>query len=443
MNLSLAESRDLSVGVVSQNNVSSELLLEILDHQGVCYEQVQTASASSKTYPVVLIADNSSQDSALLARGACASGENVVVASQIIDLNSILSSLSGLDNRAQDRLDMIVNEEEVKLTAEIKEALSRQGFPLVRKWFWPNFAKTCCVLSHDIDWLTYSPFHRAVLEGELGAFQIIKLAINNIFRRRDYGWNIPQMIELESKHGFKSSFYFQTSYEKGQALAEESIRALKEKEFEIGLHGYHSSHKDGAALKSELAKFHAMVGTAPEGLRYHILKFKVPETWLLEHEAGLRYDATFAYNEYYGFRSGVCFPYHPFSDKRLPILELPTGFMDWTSLHRKDRGEKAMSMLRAVKTGAEKYHGLLVVDFHNTYLNKDSFPDIYNAYENLLNEISAEQYWVATAAECAKWWQRRASAKPNPKLDGSDQPIFEQTGIPLVAEYEDKILPLS
>ncbi len=434
--------RELNLGFVRQKGVVSDVTLEILDHQGICYEEIEEGAAS-QMYPVVVIPDHSSSELSTLAKASCVNLDNVVVASRVIRLDSILESLSGLGNRTGDRLDFAVNEEELKLTLAIKQAFYRLDLPLVRKWFWPNLAKSCCVLSHDIDWLTYSPFHRAVIEGKLGPSRFIKLAINSIFRRRDYGWNIPSMIELEAKHGFKSSFYFQTSYEKGQALAEESIKMLKEQKFEIGLHGYHSSHKDSKALKSELEKFHKLVGTYPEGLRYHILKFKVPETWLLECEAGLKYDATFSHNEYYGFRSGVCFPYHPFNNQRLPILELPTGYMDWTALHRKDRGERAKSMLKEVMGGVEKYHGLLVVDFHNTYLNKDSFRDIYDAYETLLNEISAEQYWVATSAECVQWWNKRAGARPKPKLDERDRVFFEETGVPLVAEYEDKTVILS
>ena len=68
----------------------------------------------------------------------------------------------------------------------------------------------------------------------------------------------------------------------------------------------------------------------PKGLRYHVLKFQVPLSWEIETATGFEYDATFYYNRFFGFRSGTCFPYRPFSQtSRLPILELPTGYMDW------------------------------------------------------------------------------------------------------------------
>ena len=103
----------------------------------------------------------------------------------------------------------------------------------------------------------------------------------------------------------------------------------------------------------------------------------------------------------------------------MQIVELPTGFMDWTALHRNLRGPKLESMLMQVKEVVERYHGVLVVNFHNTYINSDTFPDTYDSFVSLLKSITIDGYWIASAEECARWWEYRALTKLDPQLDDS------------------------
>jgi hypothetical protein len=144
----------------------------------------------------------------------------------------------------------------------------------------------------------------------------------------------------------------------------------------------------------------------------------VPSTWELESSAGLDYDATFSYNRFFGFRGETCFPYHPFGERRLPLLELPTSFMDWTALNRGLRGGSVEKILDVIMEGVELYHGLLVVNFHNTYLNRETFPDVLGLYEGLIERVSSRGYWTTTAESCSSWWKRREAATPQVSPEG-------------------------
>src|SRR5207237_9756382 len=129
------------------------------------------------------------------------------------------------------------------------------------KQFWPNQAIACCVLTHDVDWFTYSPFHKAIFQVKSDLPRRSKLLINSVFGgARDYGWNIPNIIKLEKDYGAKSTFLFQTDYGGENSFVEPSIKLLKSEGCEIGLHASHSSHKSEEALRTELKAFNTRTG---------------------------------------------------------------------------------------------------------------------------------------------------------------------------------------
>ena len=420
--------------LMTKGSVLDQVLMEMLDHQGVVYE-VASADRAEK-YPIVLAASRTAEAGMTKALGT--SNESLLVVDEVVRLDEVLRCFSGRIEKKGDQMEATVNQEESTLTGAIMERLSSMDLPLVTKWFWPNQADACCVLTHDIDWLTYSPFHRAVLDGQKDLIRLSSLAAKSFIRRKDYGWNIPEMVAMERKHGVKATYLFQTSYEDKKSHLKPSVDLLTAAGFELGLHASHSSHKAIDALKSEVECCRKVTGSIPDGVRYHILKFKVPDTWKIAAEAGLKYDATFSYNQCFGFRSEVCFPYRPFDNGRLPITELPTGFMDWTALSRGMRGERAERILTQVRQIVEKYHGVLTVNFHNTYINNQTFPDIFELYESLLRTVTSGSYWVATASECVAWWKLRAAAVVEPTVDDEGKVSCPGSPVPLVVQDDRK-----
>jgi peptidoglycan/xylan/chitin deacetylase (PgdA/CDA1 family) len=426
---------DLTIGVVPQGSIYDEILYEMLDHQGVAYRIIGPGSEPRK-YPLVLLSKNSEEPYSSALR-SCDAESSVIVAEKAVAFDAVLPLLSGTVTDRRDNFDLVVNKEEEKLLSAVRERLFGLNLPFVRKWYWPGKAKACCVFTHDIDWFDYSPFHKQVARESSNPIRLLRLAFDSVVRRRDYGWNIPETTALEQEYGFKATVFFQMYYP-GKDLLEQSAEILKEHSFEVGLHGAQTSQKDPESLREEMEIFRKRIGMEPKGLRYHILKFEVPRSWEIETAAGFEYDATFYYNRFFGFRAGTCFPYHPFSQtSRLPILELPTGYMDWTSLHQEQGAQQQLETLERTRKAVEGYNGILVANFHNTYLNPATFPSVYGTFRALLETAKTEGYWVATALESARWWQHRASTQINPRLE-SGEVVCSPSSVDVQVERESK-----
>jgi hypothetical protein len=417
--LSLDRSNEtpLTVSLVHQGTLYDDLLAELLEQQGVPFKAVLKGDPEYQG-PVALIS-KSTPEACIRATQSCGGKkENVLIGEEIVDAETIRHMLGGLQDNKKDNFDLPVNEEGRKLVAAVGKRMSEIGLPLVLKSAWPEDAKACCVLTHDIDFMSFSPFHKVVLRGFDHPSRLMRLLYNGAMRRTNYGWNIAETIELEKRYGFRSTFLFMNRYEaRDAAYFERSLNLVKEGGSEIALHASESSHKTVEAMDAEMETFRERTGFYPRGVRHHILKFQSPETWVIESRFGLEYDATFGYNRFYGFRAGSCLPFHPFTaTARIPILELPTGFMDWTALHRSDDRSKFGEFLDLARARVEEYNGALVVNFHNTYLNRETFPFVIEEYESLLRYVREKQYWVATAAECAAWWGRRSQEQIEPRL---------------------------
>ena len=199
------ETKELTIGVAASDSPLTSVLYEIMDHQGLVYEDISMNNKSSTLYPVVILPEYS-ESSFASAKKNCVSEENVIDSSKLVDLEKIRHYLAGESSIKDDQFDLFVNNEETKLFSQIRDRLARSNLPLVRKVFWPSRAKACCVITHDIDWFTYSPFHKAVFSGEIAQIRLLKLLVTNLLRKRNYGWNIPEMIGLEVNHGCKSTF---------------------------------------------------------------------------------------------------------------------------------------------------------------------------------------------------------------------------------------------
>jgi len=178
------------------------------------------------------------------------------------------------------------------------------------------------------------------------------------------------------------------------------------------------------------------------GQRQHTLKFIVPETWVFLESNGLKYDSTFSCNTKFGFRIGICYPYHPFDKKnntKFNILEIPMSYMDSIGYQYRNYAEcQHISVISKLMDTVEMYNGVLVLNFHNAYANKKLFPEIYNAFLESLNIVSQDKYWIATTGECAEWWLKRENAKID--IYYENQVIIGKSTVPfpISIEYPDK-----
>ncbi len=331
----------------------------------------------------------------------------VVYVDDHLPIEDSISRLQGKAEPSGSFLEPSVSVGAKSLLDAIRGAFSAGGLPLVTKGYWPDGAPACLVLTHDVDWFTYSPFHRAVARGN-PLPRLLALVLRYAGGRR-YGYNIDSVIGLEAKLGVRSTFLFRNSYGAVQGMLGKAVAECKGAGCEVALHASKKSYKLPEVMEEEKSVMERVSGMQVAGTREHMLKFDRERTWKCIESAGLTYDMTFGVNEKLGFLAGLCHPYHPMSDegRAYRFVEIPTSFMDWTAIRSGLGKEELTSVMRKLKDSVLSLNGCLCVNFHNTYIDGELFPEIERAYRLLIEECKASGFWVATAKECAEWWLDR------------------------------------
>jgi hypothetical protein len=397
----------------------SQILKEMLNHQGVIFEEV----VDGTDYPCIIYTGIEGED---------VKTNNVINAEKIIPMDRIEIMLSGTLNQNLNHPD--VNKYEIKIVEEIRKVLYSQELPLIKKWFWPNFAKACCIMTHDIDRLSIPPIYARRETPNLIKFLLYVLYYYEkyILRVKKFNDYIDLIIDIETKYGVKSSFYFFPEYEEHEEFVN-ILKILKEKKSEVGLHSESENYEQLKKEKKQLEEYYC---GEIYGTRQHLLKFSAPQTWQYQEKL-LEYDLTFYRNEEFGYRSGLCFPYKPISTKS--IIEIPTLFMDWTALNKKMNYKQIKEELYKIINIVENYNGCLVLNFHNEYFNKIAFPHIHKSFTYVIKYIQND-YWITTAHECVSWWKKRESTKIN--IEFKDGRIVGTCSneIPIIIEYKNKTI---
>jgi len=409
--------KELKVAIHGEKHHLS-VVEEMLNHQGIIFEKFD----SKKNYPCVI---STGEDKKI-------DHDNLIIADKIVPVEEIISALSGVLNNNLKEPE--VNKYEFKLKEEIKKVFFEQNLPFIRKWFWPDFAKYCCVMTHDIDRLSIPPNSaRKETPTLIKALMYVMYYYQKyILRKKKFKDYIDLIIALENRYNVKSSFYFFPDYSDDEH--EEFIKILdklKKSNFEVGLHSRSTNLEQ---LEKEKQRLEKKLGKKVFGTRQHGLKFSVPQTWQYQEKL-LDYDLSFYRNEDFGFRAGLCFPYRPLNTSS--IIEIPTSFMDWTALHKGMTYEQIKEELLRIIKQIEKYNGCLVLNFHNEYFNKIVFPHIYKTFIDTLEYIQKD-YWVTTARECVEWWKKRESAKIDIRLEKAKIIGTSSDEVPLVIEYNGK-----
>jgi hypothetical protein len=407
---------NLLVGIQGQG-LHLKVLKEILNHQGVIFEE-----RINETYYPCIIQTNLEINDRM-------ENHNVIIADKIIPMERIIVILSGELNQNLRHPD--INKYEIQLVEEVRKIMHGQGLPFVRKWFWPEFKKACFIMTHDIDRINIPPINTRhetpiIIKLRLYILYAFKKYFLNVKKFDDY---IDLIIEIENRYNIKSSFYFFPKYEEHEKFIN-ILNNLKIEKFEIGLHSESENYEQ---LKREKELLEGYIDGKVFGTRQHLLKFTAPQTWQYQEKL-LDYDLTFYYNEEFGYRAGLCFPFRPLNTES--ILEVPTSFMDWTALHKKMNYEQIKRVITGIINTVKTYNGCLIFNFHNEYFNKLAFPDISQTFTDVL-EYTQKDYWTTTAHECVKWWKIRESTKIDIELENGS--IFGTSSyeIPIIIESKD------
>jgi peptidoglycan/xylan/chitin deacetylase (PgdA/CDA1 family) len=238
--------------------------------------------------------------------------------------------------------------------------------------FWPQNARCCVVLTHDV-------------ESPLGIRRMEKMA------------------DVEQKYGFLSSWNLPLSE---YPIDWRTVERLRARGFEIGAHGLahdgklFRSEADFAELRpklEQLAREHSMVG------------FRSPSTLRRAEWIGtlaFEYDSSFADTDPYEPQpGGSCsiFPFHLGA-----LIELPyTLPQDHTLIHLIHRDPVPLWHLKAQWIAAAG--GMILTLTHPDYMGAGEH---LARYEELLKRLrDFPDAWHALPSDVANWWRRRSRMK--------------------------------
>ena len=390
---------EIKTGIIGPEGIRKNILHELLSQQGVLFEDVDKYQV--KKYPCVIILDGGKNvESITYAR--CVDTKNIIHIDKVIPIEKLMLAFTGHFEepyRMNNLLQPVISGYGLKILNLIRACYLRANTPFIHKWYWPNFANACLIVTHDIDNLIPS--------NNNSLFSFIK---NYILRKINMKHsNVVDIANIEFKSGIKSSFYFFSEYKKQQEF-ENVLAELKMKGFEIGLHGSLFSFQNENLLKLEMEKLSYTSKIEVRGERQHGLNFLNPHTWRYLDKLDFEYDTSFYYNDKIGFRCGICHPYHPFdilTDEKFNLIEIPTCFMDFSAICNEFTENDIESVMDELENAVCLNNGCFVVNFHNEYFGNKRYAHIDNIFKSILQKGSGGAYWIATAEECARWWKKR------------------------------------
>lgn len=262
------------------------------------------------------------------------------------------------------------------------------------------------LLTHDIDEVNSAWKKRVrVAYEEKKFFRAVGLYFSQLVKPF-YPWkNLEEIAQKELDLGYRPIFFFLPKREKEGAIAnadyelkesylKQVMTFLKSKKIPIGLHGSYRTHDNLNPFKEEKRSFEKMIGNSITWNRFHWLQFDAIETPGLLEEAGIKYDSTLGFQEHVGFRNGCCTPFYLYNhkdNKSTEVIEYPLTVMDCSLAYDKYMGvttDSAKEILTQLHNQIDKFKGVQVMNYHNTFLSNYENEGWKLFYEELIQYIS-------------------------------------------------------
>jgi peptidoglycan/xylan/chitin deacetylase (PgdA/CDA1 family) len=306
---------------------------------------------------------------------------------------------------------------------------------LVKKKIWPSGKKYAVCLTHDVDYVKMKTITRLLYRtyGILRSnyrlverYQKLKELCKIYSLKEDIFDNFDKWIEIESKYGFHSSFYFisrsiieslisiDRRYSIKKKHLQDKIKELYRKGWEVGLHGYKNSYKN---LSHEKQLLQSVLGSDIIGLRQHYLRIRIPETWRYYEKIGIKYDTSLGFYDNVGFRAGTSYPFKPFDIENnctIDILVIPLIIMDGSFLYWncKDHYKTTIDKFIKLKKIVSYYGGVLTLLWHQEYFNDFELPFIKKSYIEILQILKEDNNaFVGSGIEIYNSWMQFLNLK--------------------------------
>jgi hypothetical protein len=178
-----------------------------------------------------------------------------------------------------------------------------------------------------------------------------------------------------------------SKYDKNIFLNIPAMRELVRRhadQYKIGMHPSWQSHMNAETIRSELERLQDSSGKSINSSRQHYIRFKLPETFRLLIDLGIREEFSMGYGSINGFRASMCNPYTWYDLQEEKITELilhPFCFMEANSFFEQHYDpSQTLEELRNFAGTIKAIGGTMTMIWHNTFLGKKEWLDCYRKF---------------------------------------------------------------
>ena len=220
---------------------------------------------------------------------------------------------------------------------------------------------------------------------------------------------IPDLLEVERRHGAVSSFFFCGA---AYRVPDAELEAVRSAGCEVGVHGM---EHDGRLFASRRSFERNLPRIAEQLAAWDAVGFRSPALhrrapWM--HELPALYDSSYPHADPFQPEPGGCCSVHPFRFGR--VVELPVTLdQDFTLFEL--LGQRTGRLWTDKARWIIRHHGLVNVIVHPDYLT----PERLERYEELVAFLAAQPGgWHALPRDVAAWWRTRAGLELRRGSDG-------------------------
>ncbi|MFM2138955.1 MAG: hypothetical protein RJA57_1262 [Bacteroidota bacterium] len=161
--------------------------------------------------------------------------------------------------------------------------------------------------------------------------------------------------------------------------------------YQTGLHPSWQSGDRSALLLEEKELMERILRIEVTASRQHFIRFRLPETYRLLIDAGIREEYSMGYGGSNGFRASVASPFYWYDLEReqvTPLQLFPFCYMESTSFYKeRSTPEEALQAMRSYLQEVRAVDGTLITVWHNTTLGTDPrFAGWRDAYASFFKE---------------------------------------------------------
>ena len=265
------------------------------------------------------------------------------------------------------------------------------------------------LLTHDIDEVLRYPTPMTLIKGMVGdivyrknpllPFKTLAQYIDiKREKEKDPYDTFDEIMDISDEFSLKSHFFFMSGgttnrydnrYNIHDLSVKKTIENIKKRGHIIGIHPSYNAYNNSQQFKLEKASLEEVNQESICCGREHYLRFEIPKTWQLWEDNGFKWCSNLAYPKKSGFRTGSCYPYHPFNiltRETLTIMERPLIMMEATFIEEGKSPKKVQEMTDYYLKSVKKYNGEFVLLWHNASFNQHSLKAYTPIYKKTIQK---------------------------------------------------------